>query len=107
MIIRIFFTLAINLFFVSCSKEDQLSEKDLWYSLNIDNYEMPELPESNPANDYGPYKGSAANHNYVIKNVIDTLKGRTTATTNAFEGLKVVEIIEEIYKVRNEQFNLR
>ena len=40
MIIRIFFTLAINLFFVSCSKEDQLSEKDLWYSLNIDNYEM-------------------------------------------------------------------
>lgn len=74
---------------------------------NIDNYEMPELPESNPANDYGPYKGSAANHNYVIKNVIDTLKGRTTATTNAFEGLKVVEIIEEIYKVRNEQFNLR
>lgn len=40
MIIRIFFTLVINLFFVSCSKEDQLSEKDLWYSLNIDNYEM-------------------------------------------------------------------
>jgi len=74
---------------------------------NIDNYKMPELPESNPANDYGPYKGSAANHNYVIKNVIDTLKGRTTATTDAFEGLKVVEIIEEIYKVRNEQFNLR
>ena len=29
MIIRIFFTLVINLFFVSCSKEDQLSEKDL------------------------------------------------------------------------------
>ncbi|MGY8927862.1 MAG: Gfo/Idh/MocA family protein, partial [Flavobacteriales bacterium] len=44
---------------------------------NIKDYEMPELKESNPANDYGPYKGSAANHNYVIKNVIDTLKGRT------------------------------
>ena len=54
---------------------------------NVRDYEMPELPESNPANDYGPYKGSAANHNYVIKNVIDTLKGRTTATTNALEGL--------------------
>ena len=40
MIIRIFFTLVINLFLVSCSKEDQLSEKDLWHSLNIDNYEM-------------------------------------------------------------------
>jgi len=73
---------------------------------NVQDYEMPELKEANPANDYGPYKGSAANHNYVIKNVIDTLKGRTTATTNALEGLKVVEIIERIYKVRNEQLDL-
>ena len=38
---------------------------------NIKDYEMPELKPSNPANDYGPYKGSAANHNYVIKNVFD------------------------------------
>ena len=30
----------VLIFFVSCSKEDQLSEKDLWYSLNIENYEM-------------------------------------------------------------------
>lgn len=74
---------------------------------NIMDYEMPELAEANPANDYGPYKGSAANHNYVIKNVIDTLKGRTTATTNALEGLKVVEIIERIYNARNEQLNLQ
>lgn len=74
---------------------------------NITDYEMPALAESNPANDYGPYKGSAANHNYVIQNVINTLKGRTTATTNALEGLKVVEIIERIYKIRNEQFNLQ
>ena len=73
---------------------------------NIKDYEMPILAASNPANDYGPYKGSAANHNYVIQNVINTLKGRTTATTNALEGLKVVEIIERIYKIRNEQFNL-
>ncbi len=73
---------------------------------NIKDYEMPVLAETNPGNDYGAYKGSAANHNYVIKNVIDTLKGRTSATTNALEGLKVVEIIERIYKVRNEQLNL-
>lgn len=73
---------------------------------NVADYEMPVLPPSNPANDYGLYKGSAANHNYVIKNVIDTLKGRTTSTTNALEGLKVVEIIERIYKVRNEQLDL-
>jgi predicted dehydrogenase len=67
---------------------------------NIDGYEMPELPEANPPNDYGPYKGSAANHHYIIENVIDTLKGRTTATTNALEGLKVVDIIERIYNLR-------
>ena len=71
----------------------------------ISNYTMPVLKESNPANDYGPYKGSAANHNYVISNVINTLKGRTSATTNALEGMKVVEIIERIYKVRNESMN--
>lgn len=73
---------------------------------NIEGYEMPELAPANPANDYGPYKGSAANHNYVIQNVIDTLKGRNSATTNALEGLKVVEIIERIYEIRNES-NLR
>lgn len=73
---------------------------------NISDYEMPTLAASNPANDYGPYKGSAANHNYIIENVVDTLKGRNTATTNALEGLKVVEIIERIYNVRNEQLNL-
>ena len=69
---------------------------------NIDGYEMPELAPSNPANDYGLYKGSAANHHYIIENVVDTLKERTTATTNAMEGLKVVEIIERIYQVRDE-----
>jgi predicted dehydrogenase len=73
---------------------------------NIQDYQMPELAPTNPGNDYGAYKGSAANHNYVIKNVIDTLKGRTSPTTNALEGLKVVEIIERIYKVRNEQLDL-
>lgn len=73
---------------------------------NIPGYEMPELAETNPGNDYGAYKGSAANHHYVIENVIETLKGKTTSTTNALEGLKVVEIIERIYKVRNAQMDM-
>lgn len=64
---------------------------------DIRGYEMPELKASNPANDYGAYKGSAANHGYVIENVIDTLNGRKQITTNALEGLKVVDIIERIY----------
>jgi len=67
---------------------------------NIEGYEMPELEESAPANDYGTHKGSAQNHHFVIENVIDTLQGKATSTTNALEGLKVVEIIERIYKVR-------
>lgn len=67
---------------------------------HIDGYTMPELAASSPANDYGYYKGSAANHHFVIENVVDTLKGRTTATTNALEGLKVVDIIERIYALR-------
>ena len=70
---------------------------------NIKDYQMPKLAPSNPPNDYGPYKGSAANHHYIIENVVDTLHGKTVATTNALEGLKVVEIIERIYKKRDSQ----
>lgn len=70
---------------------------------HIKDYTMPELRPTNPANDYGTYKGSANNHGFIIDNVVDTLKGRNTMTTNALEGLKVVEIIERIYKKRNEQ----
>ena len=72
---------------------------------NIKDYEMPQLKPTNPGNDYGAYKGSAANHQFVIQNVVDTIKGRNVATTNALEGLKVVDIIERIYKVRDEQIN--
>jgi predicted dehydrogenase len=69
---------------------------------HIRDYEMPELQPANEPNDYGAYKGSAANHHFVIENVVDTLKGRTRITTNALEGLKVVEIIERIYEQRRE-----
>jgi predicted dehydrogenase len=70
---------------------------------HIKNYQMPELAETNAANDYGVYKGSANNHGHIIDNVVDTLKGRNVMTTNALEGLKVVEIIERIYEKRNER----
>ncbi len=67
---------------------------------HIQNYQMPELEPTGPANDYGSYKGSANNHHHVIENVVDTLNGNTSATTNALEGLKVVDIIERIYQQR-------
>jgi UDP-N-acetyl-2-amino-2-deoxyglucuronate dehydrogenase len=65
---------------------------------HIKDYIMPELPPSNPPNDYGSYKGSAANHHYIFENVVDVLTNTKPITTNALEGLKVVEIIERIYK---------
>lgn len=65
---------------------------------HVKDYQMPELAPTNPGNDYGAYKGSAANHHYIIENVIDVIKGRAPITTNALEGLKVVDIIERIYQ---------
>ena len=65
---------------------------------HIKDYEMPVLAESNPPNDYGGYKGSAMNHHYIIENIVDVLRGRTSISTNALEGLKVVDIIERIYQ---------
>lgn len=67
---------------------------------SVKDYAMPKLAPSNPPNDYGPYKGSAANHHYIIENVVDVLKGRSSITTNALEGMKVVDIIERIYKLK-------
>ena len=65
---------------------------------HVKDYEMPVLPPSNPPNDYGAYKGSAANHVFVIQNVIDVIKNGAAITTNVLEGMKVVDIIERIYK---------
>lgn len=67
---------------------------------NIKDYTMPQLEATNPANDYGAYKGSANNHHSVIENVVHTLQGSTKISTNALEGLKVVDIIERIYALR-------
>jgi UDP-N-acetyl-2-amino-2-deoxyglucuronate dehydrogenase len=72
-------------------------------TLPCQDYEMPVLEPTNPANDYGAYKGSASNHHYIIENVVDTLKGRQTMTTNALEGMKVIDIIERIYQKRDER----
>lgn len=73
---------------------------DLVEYCHIKNYSMPELDATSPANDYGSYKGSANNHHLMIQNVVDALNGKNKITTNALEGLKVVEIIENIYSLR-------
>jgi hypothetical protein len=42
--------------------------------------------------------GSASNHQQFYQNVIKALRSEETITTNAFEGLKVVDMIERIYE---------
>jgi UDP-N-acetyl-2-amino-2-deoxyglucuronate dehydrogenase len=64
---------------------------------HIKDYTLPDLAPTNPGNDYGAYKGSAQNHNFVIENIVDVLNNRKSISVNALEGLKVVEIIERIY----------
>ncbi|HEY2728041.1 MAG TPA: Gfo/Idh/MocA family oxidoreductase, partial [Parafilimonas sp.] len=64
---------------------------------HIKNYTIPELSQSNTANNYGNYTGSAANHAMVIQNVIDVLHNKTSINATAEEGMKVVDIIERIY----------
>jgi len=71
---------------------------------HVKDYEMPTLAPGNPPNDYGSYKGSAQNHHYVIHNVVETLTGNGAITTNLLEGLKVVDIIERIYQVRDQRW---
>lgn len=71
---------------------------------HVKDYVMPELAPSNPPNDYGAYKGSAQNHHYVIQNVVDKLKESGSIHTNILEGLKVVDMIERIYEVRDQRW---
>jgi predicted dehydrogenase len=66
----------------------------------IENYILPTLETTQPANDYGAYKGSASNHHFIIENVISTLHGEADETTTGDEGMRVVKIIEDIYKLR-------
>ncbi len=63
---------------------------------NIRTVVLREAKQS-PVNDYGSYKGSMSNHDKVYQNVIDVLCRGAAVSTNAYEGLKTVEIIEKIY----------
>ena len=58
---------------------------------HIKNYEMPILKPLNAMD-------KSSNHHFVIENVVNVLRGKSLITTNALEGMKVVEIIERIYQ---------
>lgn len=65
---------------------------------NIEGFEIKELPEGNKPNNYGNYVGSMSNHDKIYKNVINVLLNGDSISTNSFEGLKTVEIIDKIYQ---------
>ena len=70
---------------------------------NFEDYVIKDLPVGNTANNYGTYQGSMSNHDLVYQNVIDVLTKGASISTNAFEGLKIVEIIERIYnEIKND-----
>jgi predicted dehydrogenase len=70
---------------------------------NIKDYKIENLPEGNKPNNYGTYFGSMSNHGLVYDNLIDVLTNGATISTNAFEGLKTVEIIDKIYNSANKK----
>lgn len=63
----------------------------------IEDYKIENLPVGNKANNYGQYQGSMSNHDRIYENVVDVLLNGGQITTNMFEGLKTVEIIDKIY----------
>ncbi len=67
----------------------------------VEDYEFEGLPPGNPPNQYpSGAQGSASNHQYVIQNVVDTLKGKTFPDVSVEDGAKVVDMIERIYRHR-------
>lgn len=67
---------------------------------DIKDYVMPQLAPTAAPNNYGPYIGSAANHHFIIQNVMDVFSGKAPIATTAEEGRLVVHVIERIYALR-------
>ncbi|MBI9035764.1 MAG: Gfo/Idh/MocA family oxidoreductase [Bacteroidales bacterium] len=65
---------------------------------SIKDYEIRNVPKGNGPNNYGEYSGSMSNHDKVYQNVIDVIENEGSIATNAYEGLKTVEIIDKIYR---------
>ena len=70
----------------------------------IAGYDMPELPAPNPPNDYGAYKGSAANHGYVFENIADVLLRGEEPMATFEDGARVVRVVEQVYGMRKESY---
>lgn len=67
---------------------------------HIEGYEQPTIPSVNPPNDYGHFKGSAANHLYVLDNVIKALNHQPYELAYPQEACKSIALIEKVYQDR-------
>jgi predicted dehydrogenase len=65
---------------------------------NIENFEINNLQKGNTANNYGTYVGSMSNHDKIYENLVDVLQNGSSISTNSFEALKTVEIIDMVYQ---------
>lgn len=65
---------------------------------NIEGFVFENLPEGNGPNNYSNYVGSMSNHDKIYQNLIDVLQKGEAISTNSFEALKTVEIIDKIYQ---------
>ncbi|WP_410222073.1 Gfo/Idh/MocA family protein [Pedobacter sp.] len=75
---------------------------------NVDGLEIPSFDSTAPANNYGIYQGSAANHQFLISNVINVLNGIEAPHVALEDGIRVVDTIERIYigRTQNEKMEV-
>lgn len=64
---------------------------------SIEGLEIKDLPAGNKPNNYGAYQGSMSNHDQVIANVINVVSNGGRIAVNGFDGLRTVELIQNIY----------
>ncbi|MFN5334313.1 MAG: Gfo/Idh/MocA family protein [Bacteroidota bacterium] len=69
----------------------------------IEDHTINDNNVSSPPNQYGSYTGSMSNHGLFYDNVIDVLENKAAKTTDMYEAMKTVVLIEKIYKSANVQ----
>lgn len=71
-------------------------------AFHVEGMELPELAPAMPPNNYGAYQGSAANHIFVIDNLVKALRGEAYEMAGPLEALASVALIESVYTRREE-----
>src|SRR5690606_34389351 len=64
----------------------------------LDGEELVVHGHGNSPNHYGDYTGSMSNHDLVYQNLVKVIQHDEEISTNFFEGLKTVEMIDMIYR---------